>query len=114
MAKAPKKTAEPKAPKAPKPPKASKAPKEQDSAATVGPVEGTLEASEDTPTTNPAKAEKAPPYDVEKLLKDQFAAITNTLTKTSLGPKQPRQLRWALKSLEAAQDAAMRHVKHNV
>jgi ATP-dependent Lon protease len=77
-----------------KAPKAPKAPKVEAAA---------------VPVVKAATEKKA----TEKLLNEQFDAIKQTLLKTHEGKKQPRQLRWALKSLEAAEDAAQRHVKHN-
>lgn len=101
--------------KAPKPAKAPKPPKTPAGSGSVGPIDGTLEGKPDVPAADPApKAPGKPNYDVEKLIKDQFAAIENTLAKTCLEGKQPRQLRFALTALEAAKDQALRHIKHNV
>lgn len=106
----------PKEPKAPKQPKASKAPKEVDSAAAVGPIEGILEATPDQPA-QAAKPEKKPSCvskdDMKNKIVDLFCAVEKALLDTNEEKKQPRALRWALKSLDAAKDAALRHVRHN-
>lgn len=43
----------------------------------------------------------------------QFGAVRDTLTSTNSGLKQPRQLRWALKTLAMAEEAAARAVQHS-
>ncbi len=105
-----------KPPKAPKAPKAAKAPKEVDSAANVGPVDGTLESQPDEAAKAVKPAKAAPKADKHKTrdeLINHFATVEKFLLATNLDKKLPRQLRWALRALDAAKDAAVRHVHHN-
>lgn len=104
--------------KAPKATKA-KAPAADTTNAAVGPVAGTLEGQPDAIKTTeaPAKVGKTSKKSqalVAQSIEEQFAAIQKTLEGTNSDKKQPRQLRWALRALEAAKDAALRHVQHNV
>lgn len=89
--------------------------KPANSPASVGPVTGTLEGEADAPAApaKPATKAKGNKDGIHSVLDEQFGEIEKTLLATHSGPKQPRQLRWALKSLDAAKDAAKRHVLHN-
>ncbi len=86
--------------------------------ATVGPIAGTLETQPDEPVVpvapKPEKKKTGEANSVTGSLADKFQSIREQLEATAKGKKQPRQLRWALKSLEAAEDAANRHIKHNI
>ncbi len=119
--------AKPKNPKS-NAPKKTKAPKpgqqeaaetsEKPTNASVGPVTGTLEGKPDS-VKQPAsqkvgKAHATPKAVLEQKVVKAFGAVEKILLETNgNAKKQPRQLRWALKSLDAAKDAALRHVKHN-
>ncbi len=85
------------------------------SAANVGPIAGEIEEVLDEPVSQGSK--KKTGKGGEKLaadLENKFGEIAKMLSDSNTGKKEPRQLRWALKSLDAAKDAAMRHVRHNV
>lgn len=90
------------------PPKATK------SAAVVGPVEGTLEteADEVKAPVKPKKASKASD-ELVKLFKEKFDDVREHLNATSTG-KPHRTLRWALKSIDAAEDAVASYIKKNL
>lgn len=94
------------------------APETEPATASVGPVAGTLEASPDAIKPHVGekvgKAHKKGKALAEQAINEQFNALEKTLLETNSGPKQPRQLRWALRSLDAAKDAALRHIRHNV
>lgn len=102
----------------PKALKSAKAKEPEATNAAVGPVAGTLEGEPDDVKAAPApKTTKASKVAQDKLntnLEGQFAEIRKTLEGTTDARKQPRQLRWALRALDAAEDAAKRHVQHNV
>lgn len=101
-------------PKAPKPAKA-KAPEATNAA--VGPVAGTLEGNPDevkTAAPKVSKASKDAQVKAAAEISAQFLVIRNMLEGTNKEKKQPRQLRWALRAVDAAEDAALRHVQHNV
>jgi len=114
-----KKTSSPsKTPKAPKPEKAKKltAAEGTPSEASVGPIDGTLEEqSDEIKNTEVAKtrASKKNKIVLEATLTEQFEAIRKTLNGSNSDKKQPRKLRWAQKALDAAEHAALLHVKHN-
>ncbi len=107
-----KKETKSKAPKAEKPKKTAQV----EGGANVGPVAGTLEvqpdavkAPEAAPKVGTAKAKTKDL--LGRQLEEQFAAIQKTLTESCKEKKQPRQLRWALRSLDDAKDLAVRYVK---
>jgi hypothetical protein len=82
--------------------------------ASVGPIAGTLETKPDAPkVATPAPRDRKARDAAEQKVNEQFNAIEKTLLDTNKDKKQPRQLRWALRSLDAAKDAALRHIKHN-
>jgi hypothetical protein len=87
--------------------------------ASVGPVKGSLETKPDVPAIKPVEGLKVgKPVSKSKTVyeqevNEQFNTIEKTLLATNDAKKQPRQLRWALKSLDAAKDAALRHIRHN-
>lgn len=66
--------------------------------------------SDNAPVIKKAKADKVA---ITATLDRQFNAIRDTLTGMNTGIKQPRQLRWALKSLAMAEDAAARAIQHS-
>lgn len=82
--------------------------------ASVGPIKGTLEGKPDKVRKQSAKEpEVIDKSVVAQSVEEQFAALAKTLSDT-VGVKQPRQLRWALKALEDAKDLALRHVNQNL
>lgn len=94
----------------PKKIKAPKAPKDQ---ASVGPITGEIEATPGAPAPAPEKKAKKDSTALVAALEQQYVSYKKILTDSNAGKKQPRQLRWALKALDAAHDAALRHVRHN-
>lgn len=81
--------------------------------ASVGPVEGTLEANPDEVNTPTPKGKKGKFGGVSADFGQRFDDLAAALAATNKEKKQPRQLRWALKALDAAKDAALRHIQHN-
>lgn len=62
--------------------------------------------------TPPAKSTKNDKGALTVTLNKQFQAVRETLSSTTNAKKQPRQLRWALKTLAMAEEAAARAVTH--
>lgn len=88
-----------------------------DSQANVGPVNGTLETEPAAPAApiggvkGKAAAKKAAGVLSQDQVAEGFKGLADALKATSKGAKMPRQLRWALKSLDAAQDQVMRYME---
>jgi hypothetical protein len=102
MAKAPKEPAKSKA--------KSDAPKVAKPKAAAPAAPQPVLVSDKAPEIKKAKIDRVA---VTATLSKQFQAVRDTLTATNSGIKQPRQLRWALKSLAMAEEAAARAIQHS-
>lgn len=75
-----------------------------------------VEAAEPAPTA--ALEPQAPALNTRKseftaTLTEQFAAVRDTIKQISSAAKQPRKVRWALKTLAMAEEAAARAVLYS-
>lgn len=103
MAKEPKNNDKTKAPKEPKPAKVTIT-KQEDVTTSSVELKSAPELVVDKKPLDKAKAYAA--------LVEQFAGIRQTLLSTNAAKKQPRQLRYAISTLEMAEKAANRAIKH--